>query len=180
MIFIKKLTKCKILLAAPFYTLCDHPKFNKIHNNENYIIFETNVLAREVSQKSFLALPCCMGVVFFDPHPAWECKKQLLQHLPGENAIFFIFSTPPQREAQKSSKCSSWTNLSAPRRQRRDPQIVAKMKDHSGDFLFVNVWDSSKSHSDAQKYINFLQSLTSCEINDMQTFIKNNKNSQFG
>ena len=96
MILTKKLTKCKILLAAPFYKLFDHPKFNKIHNNKNYIIFETDVLAREVSQKSLLALPCCMGVIFFfDLHPAWECKKQFLQHLPSENAIFSFFRHVP-------------------------------------------------------------------------------------
>ena len=69
------------------------------------MILGIGVLVREVSQKSFLALPCCMGVVFFfDSHPAWECDFHTLRHLPSENAIFFIFSTTPQRESQKWQK----------------------------------------------------------------------------
>ena len=103
MISTKSYQKIKILLAAPFYTLFDHRKIIKIYIIQNYIIFDTSLFAREVSQKSILALPCCMGVIIFvDPHPAWECEKQLLRHLPSENAIFFIFSTSPHREAQQS------------------------------------------------------------------------------
>ena len=71
------------------------------------------ILAREVSQISVFAFPCCMGIVFFfDPHAAWERQKQLLRHLPNEKAIFFIFSTPPQREAQKWYECRFRTIVS--------------------------------------------------------------------
>ena len=96
MISTKSYQKIKILLAAPFYTLFDHRKITKFYIIQNYIIFEASVFAREVSQKSILALPCCMGVIiFFDPHPAWECEKQLLRHLPSENAIFSFFRHLP-------------------------------------------------------------------------------------
>lgn len=72
-----------------------------------------SILTREVSQISVFAFPCCMGVIFFfDPHAAWERQKQLLRHLPNEKAIFFIFSTPPQREAQKWYECRFRTIVS--------------------------------------------------------------------
>ena len=59
----------------------------------------TDVLVREVLQKSISALPCCMGSIFFcDPHPAWEHDFCTLRHLPSEKAIFFhFFNTSPAR-----------------------------------------------------------------------------------
>ena len=41
------------------------PKTTKIHNNKIFIFCETDVLTREVLQKSISALPCCMGSIFF-------------------------------------------------------------------------------------------------------------------
>ena len=42
------------------------------------------------------------GVVFhFDSHAAWECEQRLCRHLPARMR-FFHFSTPPEREVQKS------------------------------------------------------------------------------
>ena len=38
---------------------------------------------------------------FFSFSPRWERDFSFFQHLCSENAIFFIFSTPLQREAQK-------------------------------------------------------------------------------
>ena len=60
---------------------------------------ETDVLAREVSQKSIFALPCCMGSIFFcHPHPLWEHDFCILRHLPSEKAIFlYFFDTSPAR-----------------------------------------------------------------------------------
>ena len=62
------------------------------------MIFGIDVLVREVAQKSFLALPCCMGVVFFliptqrgsaiftfcDTSPARMRFFSFFQHLPSE------------------------------------------------------------------------------------------------
>ena len=87
------------------------------------MIFQNRVLVREVSQTIQVAFPCSMGVVFyFDCHAAWERNVCCLRHLPGENAIFSFFSTPPPREAQKSRKCTCLTFLSAPTREQRQPQ----------------------------------------------------------
>ena len=50
------------------------PKSTKIHNNNKFMIFGNRVLVLEVSQKPFLAFPCCMGsICYFDRHAAWEC-----------------------------------------------------------------------------------------------------------
>ena len=58
--------------------------------------------SRGVAILSF-GLPMLHGDRFFcDPHAAWERQKCIRRHLPSENSILFIFSTPPQREAQKS------------------------------------------------------------------------------
>ena len=65
---------------------------------------ETDVLAREVLQKSISALPCCMGSIFFcDPHPAREHDFCILRHLPSEKAIFSFFRHLPS-ENQKNQQ----------------------------------------------------------------------------
>ena len=50
-----------------------------------FMLCETDVLAREVLQKSISALPCCMGSIF-------------LSSAPSVGARFLLFATPPQRE----------------------------------------------------------------------------------
>jgi len=62
----------------------------------------TDVLAAEVSQKSILALPCCMGVIIFcAPHPAWELDFHTWWHLPSQKAIFFhCFNTSAARSSK--------------------------------------------------------------------------------
>ena len=123
----KNIEKARILLAAPFYTLFHYPKITKICNVQIFMFCGTDVLALEVLQKSILALPCCMGVIFFfDPHPAWELDFHTWWHLPSENAIFFIFSTPPMREAQKLTKSHLEAILWTCRRGRCDSQICTK------------------------------------------------------
>ena len=69
----------------------------------------TDVFAREVSQKSISALPCCMGsICFFVSHAAWECDFCFLQHLSSEKAIFSCFQHLPsenhQNEKNRTSK----------------------------------------------------------------------------
>ena len=92
------------------------------------MIFGNRVLVLEVSQKQFLAFPCCMGsIIFFDRHAAWECDLWLLQHLPSENAIFFTFAARPQREARKSWKSHLGVMLRTRRRERCKKQIATKI-----------------------------------------------------
>ena len=111
-----------IIRKSTFHHFCDSRRGRIAH------MTKSSILAAEVSQKSLFAFPCCMGsIIFFDSHAAWECEKHFLRHLPSENAIFFIFSTPLRREAQKSWKCSLRTIASASRRQRRGQQIVTKI-----------------------------------------------------
>ena len=95
----------------------------------------TDVLALEVSQKSILALPCCMGLIIFcDPHPAWERDFHTWWHLPSEKAIFFIFSTPLTREAQKSTKSHLEAMVWTRRRRRRKKQNDTKSSPTPLDF----------------------------------------------
>ena len=118
----------KILTASPFETLFHPPKFTKNHNNQKIQLWQTSIFAREVSQKSFLTFPCCMGLVFlFDCHAAWERDFSLLRHLPRENVIFFIFSTRPQRKAQKHRKPHHGVMLWTCRRERCKMQIATKI-----------------------------------------------------
>ena len=69
---------------------------------------ETDVLAREVLQKSISALPCCMGSIFFcDPHPAWEHDFCILRHLPSEKAIFSFFRhLPSENQTNQQNRTS--------------------------------------------------------------------------
>ena len=95
----------------------------------------TDVLAAEVSQKSILALPCCMGVIIFcAPHPAWELDFHTWWHLPSQKSMFFIFSTPLQREAQKSTKSHLEAMVWTCRRGRREKQIDTKSSPTPLDF----------------------------------------------
>ena len=104
----------KVLASCSFPPQISHqnwyPKSTKIHNNNNTsMIFGNRVLVLEVSQKPFLAFPCCMAsIVFFDRHAAWECDLWFLQHLPSENAIFFNFCRTSPARSSKIMKIASW------------------------------------------------------------------------
>ena len=88
-----------------------------------------------------------MGITFFfDPRPAWERDFHSCRHLPSEKAIFFIFSTPPQRESKKSMKshleAPSWTT----RRERCEKQIGTKTSPSSLDYERDVFLKSTKLH----------------------------------
>jgi len=141
----KNYEKVKILLVAPFYTLFDHRKNTKIYIHQKWVVSKTDVLALEVSQKSISALSCCMALTFFcDPHPAWEHDFRSWWHLCSENAIFFIFSTPPQREAQKSTKSHFEGSVWRHRRGRRETQIGSKSAATPGDCDWDVFFESMK------------------------------------
>ena len=103
---IKKQESCSNHWWEPFF---HHPKVTKIHNNKIFMFDATDVFAREVSQKSIVALPCCMGSSsFFSSHAAWECDFCFLQHLSSEKTIFSFFQHIPsenhQNEKNRTSK----------------------------------------------------------------------------
>ena len=76
------------------------PKSTKINNNKNFIICDIDLPTREVSQKSGLAFPCCMGSVFCSAsHAASEGENSFLRHLSSGKVLLFIYVTRPQREA---------------------------------------------------------------------------------
>ena len=109
----------KIFIGHAFYQHFHHPKSTKIHNNKKIMIFGNRVLVLEVSQKPFLAFPCCMwSIFFFDRHAAWECDLWLLRHLHSENAIFYFCHTSQARSSemmrmQFSDHCFGVTSLTA-------------------------------------------------------------------
>ena len=66
------------LLASDSEKLLAYPKTIQIDNNKKSITDRMVVLAREVSQISIFAFPCCMGIVFrFDSHAEWERQKRV-------------------------------------------------------------------------------------------------------
>ena len=68
----------QFLLASDSEKLFAYPKTIQIDNIKKSITERMVVLAREVSQISVFAFPCCMGIVFrFDSHAAWERKKRV-------------------------------------------------------------------------------------------------------
>ena len=91
----KSYQKIKILLAAQFYTFVNHRKITKFDFIQNYNMFETNVFAREVSQKSILALPCCMGVVMFLIRTQRGNAKNIFCGTSSARMRFFIFRHLP-------------------------------------------------------------------------------------
>ena len=91
------------LNGIPILAIFPLPQNHQNQQQQKMIMFQTIILALEVSQKLEIAFPCCMGViVYFDSHAAWECDFSLLRHLPSENAIFLTFAARPQPEAQFS------------------------------------------------------------------------------
>ena len=108
----KSYQKIKILLAAPFYTLFDHRKITKIYIIQNYIIFDTSVFAREVSQKSILALPCCMGdIIFFWSAPSVEVRKTTFATPPQRECDFFHFFNTSPAGSSKIMRMLFWNHL---------------------------------------------------------------------
>ena len=87
----------------------------------------TDVLPREVSQKSISALPCCMGSIFFcDPHPAWEHDFCTLRHLPSEKPIFSCFQHLPSENHKNQQKSHFEAMVWTCRRGSRQKQIGSK------------------------------------------------------
>ena len=94
--------KSKVLASCSFPPRISHqkcyPKSTKIHNNKKLMIFGNRVLVLEVSQKQFLAFPCCMWSIFFliamqrgnaicdfcNTSPARMRFFSLLPHVPSE------------------------------------------------------------------------------------------------
>ena len=92
----------KVLASCSFPPQISHqkcyPKSTKIHNNKKIMIFVNRVLVLEVSQKPFLAFPCCMGSILFliamqrgnaicdfcNTSPARMRFFSLLPHVPSE------------------------------------------------------------------------------------------------
>ena len=78
-------------------------------------------------QQSTFSLERCRNSRFRPSHAAWgsfffvipmqrgNAKNAFVDTSPARIRFFFIFSTPPQREAQKSSKCCCITVASASR-----------------------------------------------------------------
>ena len=114
----------KILTASPFETLFHPPKFTKNHNNKKIQLWQTSILAREVSQKSFLTFPCCMGLVFFliamqrgnaishfcDTSHARTSFFSFFPHVPSEklkNTENRIMESCCGRVGAKDAKCKS-------------------------------------------------------------------------
>ena len=109
------------------------PKSTKIYNNKNYIIYQPCVPAREVSQKSFLTFPCCMGLVFFliamqrgnaishfcDTSHARTSFFSFFPHVPSEklkNTENRIMESCCGRVGAKDAKCkSSQKSIPAPK-----------------------------------------------------------------
>ena len=79
------------------------PQIDKNPQQQNPMICQNpRSRSRGVAILSF-GLPMLHGDRFFcDPHAAWERQKCIRRHLPSENSFFYIFSPPPQREAQQS------------------------------------------------------------------------------
>ena len=53
----------KILTVFLFLIFSFPPQITNFYNNKTFIFFQNSILAREVSQKSLFALPCCMGSI---------------------------------------------------------------------------------------------------------------------
>ncbi len=69
-----------------------------VHNGKTH----TTPMQHESAYLKLKSTPMLHGShFFFDSHAAWECDFLLVRHLCSENAIMFILSTRPQREAQK-------------------------------------------------------------------------------
>ena len=100
----------KILTASPFETLFHPLKFTKNHNNKKIQLWQTSILAREVSQKSFLTFPCCMGLVFFWL-PCSVGTRFLTFATPPtrERHFFHVFHTSPAKSS-KTPKTASWSH----------------------------------------------------------------------
>ena len=145
--FIKFIKKSKYCSSPHNTHFCTAKNLRQQNFLDRMHFGENDVLALEVSQNSISALPCCMGVTFFfDPRPAWERDFHSCRHLPSENAIFFIFSTPPQRESKKSMKshleAPSWTT----HRERCEKQIGTKTSPSSLDYERDVFFKSTKLH----------------------------------
>ena len=142
--FITKLSKCKFILAAPFYTLFDDPKSSKSYNNKKSAVPKNwRSRSRGVAKISF-GIPMLHGSRFFfcDSHPAWECDFQTLRHLPSEKL-------KNHEDAPLEPPCRRHVAKDAIRKSLQNWRIKV------ATLLFVNFWDSSKSHSHAQKVLKF-------------------------
>ena len=93
---------CKMLRKQFILHTFAPPQIDQISQQQNvHHFWNRRSCARGVA-KIIFGTPMLHGSrFFFDSHPAWECDFHTLRHLPSENVISFIFSTPPQREAQK-------------------------------------------------------------------------------
>ena len=110
---------------------------------------------------------------FFDPHPAWELDFRTWWHLPSENAIFFIFSTPPQRESTKSMKshleAPSWTT----RRGRREKQLGTKTSPSSLDYERDVFLKSTKYHRIQPELCVFLNDYNELQLRRLHARCRN-------
>ena len=118
----------KILTASPFETLFHPPQIHqKSQQPKNTTLANKHFRSRGVAKIVF-DVPMLHGTrFFFDCHAAWERDFSLLRHLPRENVIFFIFSTRPQRKAQKHRKPHHGVMLWTCRRERCKMQIATKI-----------------------------------------------------
>ena len=100
----------KILTASPFETLFHPPKFTKNHNNQKIQLWQTSIFAREVSQKSFLTFPCCMGLVFFlIAMQRGNAISHFCDTSHARTSFFHVFHTSPAKSS-KTPKTASWSH----------------------------------------------------------------------
>ena len=93
----------KNLTGRPILATLLPPQNHKNQQQQNFGNFANqHSRSRGVAKISFGA-PMLHGKrFFFASHAAaWERDFHNVRHLSSENATFFMFSTPPQREAQK-------------------------------------------------------------------------------
>ena len=124
----KNYQKSIILLAAPFYTLFDHDKITTIYNTLIFMFHKTDVPVREVLKKSILALPCCMGMIFFfDSRLGGNAISCFFNTSPARMRFFHVFNTSAARSPKINKSVSRSPCLDAPARKtqnRKSHKIV--------------------------------------------------------
>ena len=97
---INKQESCSNHWWEPFFTT---PKSSKFTTKFSCLMQQTFSLER-CCKNQFSRSHAAWEAFLFASHAAWECDFCFLQHLLSEKAIFFICSTPPQRESPKWKK----------------------------------------------------------------------------